>query len=77
MDLVNIFAGYLPRIKSNPTDRSLLVRSELGVPQGSNPGPLLFWLYINYLPSSLTCKCLIQAVNAKLYCGVICTGKTY
>lgn len=48
-------------VKSSPRD----VKS--GVPQGSVLGPLLFLLYVNYLPSSILNHCKIFADDLKIY----------
>ena len=45
---------------------------EVGVPQGSNLGPLFFMLYVNDLPSTLTCNIEQYADDSTLYA----TGKT-
>ena len=41
-----------------------------GVPQGSVLGPILFLLYVNYLPSYITCKCKFFADDLKIYMEV-------
>jgi hypothetical protein len=41
-----------------------------GVPQGSVLGPLLFLIYVNFLPSALLCRCKIFADDLKLYLRV-------
>lgn len=38
-----------------------------GVPQGSNPGPLLFNISINDLLEKLKCDCLSYADDVKIY----------
>ena len=38
-----------------------------GVPQGSDLGPLLFLVYVNFLPSSITSNCKIFADDLKIY----------
>ena len=38
-----------------------------GVPQGSNLGPLIFTIFINDLPNSISCDSLIFADDVKLY----------
>ena len=42
-----------------------VVRS--GVPQGSVLGPLLFLVYVNFLPVSLSCSCKVFADDLKIY----------
>ena len=47
------------------------LQCEVGVPQGSNLGPLFFMLYVNDLPSTLTCNIEQYADDSTLYA----TGK--
>ena len=43
------------------------VSVESGVPQGSVLGPLLFVLYVNYLPNYVLSKCQFFADDLKIY----------
>ena len=47
--------------------RSSSYKPTSGVPQGSNLGPLIFLIFINDLPETLTCQTLMFADDVKLY----------
>ena len=74
--------GFLTWINSYMTGRcqgvwidhvlSDLLPCDVGVPQGSNLGPLLFMIYVNDLPSVLTCHTEQYADDSTLHA----TGKT-
>ena len=52
-------------IVSGVRSAARVVRS--GVPQGSVLGPLLFLVYVNFLPESLSCSCKVFADDLKIY----------
>ena len=70
-------ANFLSWMKSYMSDRyqavwidhvlSDLAHCEVGVPQGSNLGPLLFMLYVNDLPFTLTCNIEQYADDSTLH----------
>jgi len=41
-----------------------------GVPQGTVLGPILFTIYVNYLPSAVRSHCLIFTDDTKLFCSI-------
>ena len=69
---LNWFISYLTDRSQVVTINSHLSDSQninIGVPQGSILGPLLFIIYVNSLPDSVTCKCIMYADDTTLLCS--------
>ena len=69
---LNWFISYLTDRSQVVTINSHLSDSQninIGVPQGSVLGPLLFIIYVNSLPDSVTCKCIMYADDTTLLCS--------
>ena len=69
---LNWFILYLTDRSQVVTINSHLSDSQninIGVPQGSILGPLLFIIYVNSLPDSVTCKCIMYVDDTTLLCS--------
>ena len=83
----NIHPYILMPLQSYLTDRrhrvtvdcftSIWKTVPLGIPQGSILGPLLFTLFVNYLPKCLSNKCLLFTDDLKIFLQIGCSAYTF